>query len=182
MNTPEPIESNHSNRRTSVPVRALLALLGLLLVGGMSAGAASVTLLGSDPLNTSSFTNGSWFYPTNWSDLAAPSAGNDYFIGSGRAIRTPPHPVATNLSYTFAGNSLTLTSSLSLKGTNWIYVTNLVLTGGSVANGSSGLLQGGWYYSRFGGTMTVLTSGSINPGDTKAAVIYNGSIRGRDRV
>ena len=178
MNTPERVESNHSNRRASAPTRALLALLGLLMVSGLSAGAASVTLLASDPLNTSSFTNGSWFYPTNWSDLAAPSAGNDYFIGSGRALRTPPHPVATNTSYTFAGNSLTLTSSLSLKGTNWIYVTNLVLVGGSVANGSSGFLQGGWYYSRFGGTMNVLTSGSINPGDTNRTIQFSSAISG----
>ena len=61
--------------------------------------AATVTLTASDANGFTSFNTG-----LNWSDTFAPSAGNDYSVGSGATLRTP----ATTGDFTFAGNSLTI--------------------------------------------------------------------------
>jgi fibronectin-binding autotransporter adhesin len=104
--------------------------------------AATVTLTGSDAVNTSSFNTAGL-----WNNAAVPSAGNDYVTGDFR-LRTP----ANGSSHTFAGDSLTLNSTtagsggLMYKGTGTagtITINNLIMAGGWIhhQNGLGDLLQ-----------------------------------------
>lgn len=116
----------------------------LFLVCGIIAGlyavapalGAVVTTTGDDGFGTSSFNSAGV-----WSNAAAPSSGNDYFVDDEDRIRTP----ADNGSHSFAGDSLTVQSTgsggdyllkgLTYKGTGTgatITVPNLVLDGGSI--------------------------------------------------
>ena len=109
-----------------------------------SAQAIDVTLTAGDGFGNSSFNSAG-----NWSNGAAPSAGNDYFTGNFR-VRTP----ADAGSYVFGGDSLTVNNTnpdadlvgLSYKGlgtTGVITVDNLILDGGSInhINGVGDLFQ-----------------------------------------
>jgi hypothetical protein len=104
--------------------------------------AAIVTMNASDSIGNSSFNTAG-----QWSNAAAPSAGNDYVTGN-FVLRTP----ANGSSHTFAGDSLTVNNTngypngLLYKGTGntgVITVNNLILNGGYVshANGTGDLFQ-----------------------------------------
>jgi hypothetical protein len=108
-----------------------------MLVAGEAA-AASVTMNAGDGFGASSFNAAG-----QWSNAAAPSAGNDY-SNNNFLLRTP----ADGNNYTFAGDSLTITGpglapaaaneALMWKGTGTtsvITVNNLTLNGGQLRHG-----------------------------------------------
>lgn len=106
----------------------------------------SITLTTDDASGTSSFNAAG-----HWSVPAAPTAGNTYYNGDvGRVLRTP----TTSSSFTFAGDSLTISNGSSGSGqlaiknggtgvTNTI--ANLILKGGQVSEtaGGNSTLAGG---------------------------------------
>ncbi|MGN6367401.1 MAG: PEP-CTERM sorting domain-containing protein [Phycisphaerae bacterium] len=113
---------------------------------GSAAQAQLVNLTANDGFGNSSFNSAG-----NWSNAAAPSAGNTYTnldsTGAGHLLRTP----ASAGDFTFGGDSLTLSSSsvtdlnqsLIFKGSggsatapNTITVNNLILDGGIVRQGN----------------------------------------------
>jgi beta-galactosidase len=105
-------------------------------LGPEPARAASVTLIASDALGTSSFTNAA-----NWSNAALPNSTNNY-LTSTNSLRTP----ADGNNYTFGGNSLTLQPgtvsgySLIYKGSataNTYTIKNLTNSGGLIRSGAS---------------------------------------------
>jgi autotransporter-associated beta strand protein len=122
-----------SFRRSPFPALGLFVALAALSVAllGPVAEAADVFLTADDATNaaTTSF-NGAG----NWSNLSAPSGGNDYFT-QGFRLRTPN----TGGSKTFLGGSLTVNSSgiFHYAGSNsqTITVDNFILAGGQVASG-----------------------------------------------
>lgn len=81
----------------------------------------------------------SWLTTPSWSNNAAPSAGNSYFVtGTTFTVRTPQSAAA---SYTFGGDSLTINNArmlfATLGGSN-ITVNDLTLmNGGMFSNGTS---------------------------------------------
>ena len=112
-----------------------VTLIGLIALSTSAAHAVNVTMTGSDGFGTSSFNAAG-----NWDNLAAPSAGNDYFTGN-FILRTPADPN----SYTFAGDSLTINNTtpypdgLFYKGTGTtgvITINNLILDGGLISHGN----------------------------------------------
>lgn len=116
-------------------VMACVTAICLTSVGS----AALVSMTGDDTVGTTSFNTAG-----KWSDLAAPSAGNDY-QNANFLLRTP----AVNGDFTFAGDSLLITSdsavasnlndALIFKGGgagNDITVNNLTFNGGTLRNGS----------------------------------------------
>ena len=128
--------------------------------------AAAITLTSSDPGGQSSFNSAT--YP-RWSNTAAPSSGNDYYVGGtavGTVLRTP------NLtgSYVFGGGSLTIGSIsnagiLAYLGTsagNTITVNNLILDNGTYQNNFAGAntLAGNVTLSSGGGTFHAIGSTS----------------------
>jgi hypothetical protein len=126
------------SKKTS-PVRLLAVSLGLCLSGTLTTlQAAPITMVQSN--NTS---GQSWLTVGSWSNNAAPSAGNTYFVtGTTFTVRTPQTGPA---SYTFGGDSLTINNGrflfATLGGGN-ITVGNLTLTnGGMFANGTAGSTQ-----------------------------------------
>lgn len=103
-----------------------------LLVASRSSHAAVISLNAGDAFGASSFNTSA-----NWSDGAAPSAGNDYVVSIDR-LRTP----ADGNSYFFEGSSLTVTSTgrLMYKGLGngpMITINNLTLAGGLIDHRSS---------------------------------------------
>ncbi len=70
-----------------------------------------------------------------WGDFMLPSAGNNYFTGAYQ-IRTP-----TTGDVTFAGGSLSLDSQggMLFKGPGIVTINNLILNGGSIVHGSTGV-------------------------------------------
>jgi autotransporter-associated beta strand protein len=110
-------------------------LLSVIFSGPVTTRAASVLLLSSDAVGTTSYTGS-----TNWSNDAVPSSANNY-LTSTFGLRTPGD--ANN--YTFAGHSLTLqpgtTSGYSFiyKGTggaNTYTINNLTNNGGLIRSGA----------------------------------------------
>jgi hypothetical protein len=103
-----------------------------------SALAVTVTMTAGDGVGTSSFNAAG-----KWNNALAPSAGNSYSNG-GFLLRT----LTDANPYTFAGNSLTITSnnptlggdlnaSLIFKGSGSTYtINNLTINGGNLRNGS----------------------------------------------
>lgn len=135
----------------------LLPVLGLTLLPSASVVAANVTLNASDGFGASSFNAAG-----NWSNAAAPSAGNDYFT-NGLLLRTP----ANSSSHTFAGDSLTVSGTASFGAANnealmWkgsgtgatITVPNLTVNGGQLRHG-----QGDADSFTLAGAITVGASG-----------------------
>lgn len=129
-----------------------LALLGLLPGSGL---AATVNLTGIDALGASSFNSAGL-----WDNAAAPSAGNDYFVGNATRLRTP----ADGSSHTFAGDSLTINNTtgyadgILYKGTGsagTITVGNLIMDGGLISHG-----QGTGDVFNLDGGMTVASGGA----------------------
>jgi hypothetical protein len=124
--------------RRSIMFRCRFIFVAVLLMSA-SALAGVVTMTAGDGAGTSSFTTAG-----KWNNALAPSAGNSYFNG-GFLLRTP----TGSSSYTFAGNSLTITSnnptlgsdlnaSLMYKGggSSTITVNNLTVNGGNIRHGS----------------------------------------------
>jgi autotransporter-associated beta strand protein len=123
-------------------IRLYVLTAGIVLVAA-SVQAANITMNASDVNGLVTSFNGAG----QWSNAAAPSAGNDYFTGD-FILRTP----ADGNSYTFGGNSLTVNNTngypqgLLYKGTGntgVVTVNNLILNGGYVshANGTGDLFQ-----------------------------------------
>ncbi len=81
--------------------------------------AVDQTMLRGDPGGTSSFISG-----TNWNDGLPPSAGKTYLIN--QTFRTPEN----SLDYVFAGDKLTMQSTLAWKSLGAITISNLVVNGG----------------------------------------------------
>lgn len=117
-----------------------VGILTFVLPFGTTALAADVSMNADDAAGTSSFASS-----LHWANGLAPSAGNNYF-NANCLLRTP----ADVNSYTFAGDSLTITSdaaigatltdALMFKGTSAtavITVNNLTINGGNLrhANG-----------------------------------------------
>ncbi|WOO42046.1 PEP-CTERM sorting domain-containing protein [Rubellicoccus peritrichatus] len=111
---------------------------------------ADVNLTANDAFGTSSFNAAG-----NWSDAAAPSAGNDYFV-TGFLLRTPE----ANADITFGGDSLTINAGGRLinkviSSTAVVTINNLTLNGGLIDTGLGSTLV-----SRYGGNFTVNGTGS----------------------
>ncbi len=131
---------------------------GWLLLASMATHtlALDVNLTGLDAFGTSSFNTAGL-----WSNSAAPSAGNDYFVGDGALLRTPNN----GDSHTFAGNSLTISNTtaypegLFYKGsgtTAVITVNNLILDGGLISHA-----QGTTDIFKLDGTINVASTSRI---------------------
>lgn len=148
----------------SSPLFRLTFLFGLLWGAPSASCAATIGLAASDAVDLSSFASG-----LNWTGGAAPSAGNDYVVGTGLRLRTP----LGNGSYTFAGDSLTVRNGfdianpnsdanlfgLTYKGagtTGRLTVANLILDGGSI-NHLSGVNE----WCQIAGRVTVLAPSLI---------------------
>lgn len=106
----------------------------LLFAGASPLLADTVTLTQNDDFGTSSFNSAGF-----WDNGEAPSAGNDYVIPNGIRLRTP----ADDQSYTFAGDSLTISDNapitdylgFSYKGggtTGVLTVDDLIMDGGTM--------------------------------------------------
>ncbi len=118
---------------------SICAVLALCLASNLFASAISMTA--GDVNGAVTSFNGAG----KWSDATAPAAGNSYY-NAGFLLRTP---ATTSINYTFAGDSLTITStnstltgdlnaSLIFKdvGSSTITVNNLTIDGGNLRNGS----------------------------------------------
>lgn len=118
----------------------MIPSIGLVvaLSGAIAAQAGTATMTADDGFGSSSFNTAG-----HWDSAAAPAAGNDYFNG-GFLLRTP----ADTGSYTFAGDSLTITgpglaagvnnNALMWKGsgtTSIITVDHLTIDGGQLRHG-----------------------------------------------
>ena len=127
--------------------------------------AANVTLNASNAAGASSFASA-----TRWSNAAAPSAGNDYFVTTARTLRT----VADSGSATFAGGSLTLGDNttagiLILKNQASgavVTINSLTLNNGEIQAGATST----------GAVDTIAIGGSgINLANSTAANRYSGT-------
>src|SRR5579863_7842746 len=87
--------------RSVMPANFRLMIAAALTFNLLSARAANMSLKTSDAVGTSSFTGS-----TNWSNSAAPSAGNAYFTGAS-VIRTT-NTQTSGVTYPFAGSSLSI--------------------------------------------------------------------------
>ena len=105
----------------------------LSLCAAMMAQAVDQTMLRGDPSGTSSFISG-----TNWNDGLPPSAGKTYLIN--QTFRTPEN----SIDYVFAGDKLTMQSTLAWKSVGAITISNLVVNGGVLQQwrGGAGRLYG----------------------------------------
>ncbi|HET6408256.1 MAG TPA: autotransporter-associated beta strand repeat-containing protein [Chthoniobacteraceae bacterium] len=113
--------------------RPLATSIAILLAGNASG--ATVTLRGSDPINTTSFDTAG-VAPNGWDNDTAPTAGNSYFT-AGFQLRSPMGTGAV----TFAGDSLSIDAggSFLFKGSGVYTVNNLILNGGSLIQGDVGV-------------------------------------------
>lgn len=129
-------------------MKRVLVVSMLVSMLGLQTQAEVVNLTSSDGFGASSFISGS-----NWSDGLAPSSGNDYVIDGDVWMRTP----ADGGSYTFAGDSLTVSNNSSTpyynglfyKGTGTtgqITINNLILDGARISHGNGG----GDYFNLYG--------------------------------
>lgn len=118
------------------PIKLHFLAVLIFLWGVRVSPAANVTLKTSDAANTSSFTGS-----TNWSNGAAPSAGNAYLTGA-FTIRTT-NTTTSGLTFPFAGDSLSIDAGGRLLGkignnaannttVGTIQVANLILNGGTI--------------------------------------------------
>ena len=117
-------------------------IVAVLLSLPILAHGANVSLTTSDTINTSSFNAAG-----KWGNAQAPSAANDYYTST-FFMRTPGD--GGNITYTFAGNSLTLQapagqgspmrSILVKSGNNDTFIINNLTNagGGVINNGGSG--------------------------------------------
>ena len=125
-------KKNPSVLRAFFPIASnFLRSAAVLFLLTVPAVAAVVT---QDSADSSGDNQSSLVQGTRWSNLAAPSVGNDYI--SGRLIRTPTAGSTGGASTTFAGDSLTLNNlgQLSFRGNNTTIITihNFTLNGTAV--------------------------------------------------
>jgi hypothetical protein len=138
------VKERATKRGMRTIIGMLAATVALVILLNVEAQAANVTLNASDAFGASSFNSAG-----NWSNASAPSAGNAYLLGENR-LRTP----ADGNSYTFGGDSLTITPNVTTaanggfmyKGTGntgVLTVNNLILAGGMIhhQNGAGDLFQ-----------------------------------------
>ncbi len=155
--------------------KLITSLLGLFVLAATSQ-AANVFLKFNDAAGTTSFTGS-----TNWSNSAVPALGNSYFTtnaaGVGYQMRTPTG--AGN--YTFGGDSLTLctnasSDSIALKGDGGTVITvnNLILAGGSVANG--GNAAGVATTNTVVGSINVTAGSRLNSSAAGRAIVFVANI------
>lgn len=132
-------------KRKNVCLIGGLAIAGLF---GVRAPADLVTLGQTNGYGTTSFASSLY-----WSNGQAPSAMHDYWVDSGRNLRTQD---ASSSSFTFQGKSLTITGAgqLSYKGagTPTITVNNLIVDNGIVQNATAN-------HFRLAGSITVNSGG-----------------------
>ncbi len=116
----------------------------------------------------------------NWSNSAAPSAGNNYSTG-GFSLRTPPN----GGNHTFAGDLLTILpatdgdTGIIFKGTGSgvITVRNLVIQGGrSLGNGSAPIVQ------TLAGNITVSANTTVDGGSNSTLHISGRLIAGSGSI
>ncbi len=154
-----------------------LAAAAMLLAG--EATAATVTLNVGNAFGQSSFNSA-----LNWSNAAAPSAGNDY-QGNGLLLRTPD---ATPNSFSFAGDSLLITGpglvnaaandALMWKGngtTAVITVNNLTINGGQLRHA-----QGDGDTVTWAGTLAIGANGANMA--TQGGMIISAPISGSSTI
>ena len=117
------------------------AVASLVTGFSLSASAANISLTTGNLGGSSGFNAA-----TGWSNAAAPTAGNDY-SNAGFLLRTPSTPAAG--SFTFAGDSLTISGSANFTAANnesmlWkggnttgsvITINNLIVNGGQIRHG-----------------------------------------------
>ena len=127
-----------SDRGRHMKIQAWMAA-GLVLLAGIYARGATVTLTNSDAFGFTSFDTG-----LNWSDGLAPAPGNAYVVTNALTLRSPP-AAGTQV---FQGDSLSLgdgttSATLSFKGTGGdtdvIVINNLLANLGIVGNGQGGV-------------------------------------------
>jgi hypothetical protein len=116
-------------RKTKLGILPLAAALAL---GANTSHGALVTLTGDDAFQKSSYNSG-----LNWSDLLAPSSGNDYSV-TGFTLRTPE----TGSGADFLGHSLTIDGGgqLLIRTTNnsrTYNIHNFTLNNGSISQNST---------------------------------------------
>lgn len=146
-----------------LPSRRTTAWLTAIACGtALSASAADITMTGNNASGTSGFNSG-----TGWPGSEAPTAGNNYFNG-GFTLRTPNNSTA---SFTFAGDSLTITGSGAFlyKGGNGgtIIVDHLRLVDGARFEQGGG--AGGTSMTLGGNISLVGTGGLIRTGAGNAS-------------
>jgi len=90
------------NKSSNFALAAAALVAGLSLFGTATTQAAIITLTASDAAGASSFATAG-----NWSNLAAPSAGNDYFVTGNAVAQIKLRSPATGAAFTFGGDSLT---------------------------------------------------------------------------
>lgn len=100
-------------------VRSVLAVGIVMLIEVNLSNATIISMTASDTSGTSSFNAAG-----KWSDGLAPSATNDYLVGSLISMRTP----VTASNYTFAGNSLTVSNGFTYNGLSYLGTGNTTLT------------------------------------------------------
>lgn len=158
LSLPNPMKANKTTWGEPLwPVMRSLPCLAALAAAVSASHAADVTLGASNAIGTSSFETA-----TSWSNSAAPSAGNAYFVPTGLTLRTPAD---SPVNHTFAGDSLKLTgASLVYKGltnVNTITINNLTLDGSlvnSASNSSSALILAGSITIAGSGTSTIFSN------------------------
>lgn len=167
-------KSSSPARRT---LSALVLTVAVLLIPAL-AQAGNVTMTANDGFGASSLTGAG-----KWSDLLAPHAGANYF-SSTYYIRTPPD--SGNVTYTFAGDSLTLQQpasgnarSLMVKsGNNDTFVIN------NLTNAFGGILENGGAGNEvetFTGNLWTIAANSAVMGD-QGSVIIGYPLSGADGI
>ncbi len=126
--------------------------------------AINVSLTAGDAFGTSSFNSAG-----NWSNLAAPSAGNNYFIST--TLRTP-----TSGAHAFAGDSLQIDAggSLGFKTPGVITVNDLRMNGGLINQSSVGGLE----IATLAGNLQLVANSSINSAVAGRTMVVNSTITG----
>ncbi|MDO4569501.1 MAG: PEP-CTERM sorting domain-containing protein [Planctomycetia bacterium] len=108
---------------------AAVLIVSVSALGKLSA--ADVTLTKTQPTGTD------WNNASYWSNNAAPTADNDYFVTGGYALRSPENTSGVDVNV-FAGGSLTIgnndsTGTFAMKATGQT-VSNLILHNGIISN------------------------------------------------
>lgn len=168
---------NRENKKRLATV-AVIAGLAAMLAAAPALRAATVSMTVDDAVGTTSFNAAG-----HWDNLAAPSAGNNYFNAT-FLVRTP----GTAGDYTFAGDSLTITGSglatavgnqaLSFKtaGISTITINNLTVNGGQLRHA-----QGDADVFNLAGTLAIgvngATMGVQGPLNINSSVSGSGTIR-----
>ena len=148
------------SRRMKRIVARVMASLGVLFAS-TQAHAIAVSLTASDPGGTTSFDTAG-----NWSNAAAPSAGNTYSTGAFQLRSTLAG------APTFAGDSLTIDAggNFLLKGPGAHTINNLILNGGSISHGDVGVAG---QVGTVAGNINVLANSSLISGPNISSTARN---------